>query len=81
MSAGRSELESRLAELRAKLAAAAGANDDGEAAEVVREAYGELLEEYRGDADATSRIRDVGHLIEEAVQRGELPQALIRRRS
>jgi hypothetical protein len=78
---GRSDLESRLAKLRAKLAAAAGANDDGEAADVVREAYGELLDEYRGDADATSRIRDVGRLIEEAAQRGELPRALIRRRS
>ncbi|HLU68624.1 MAG TPA: CoA-binding protein [Kofleriaceae bacterium] len=73
-------LDQQLAALREALdAGVAGRDDDGEAADQVREVYGELLEQYRADPDALSRVREVGRLIEEAVQRGDLPRALIRR--
>lgn len=66
-------LEYRLLGLRAALEAA---GDDGD---WVREAYGELLEEHRGDPARLARIRAVGRLIDAAVERGDLPRALIRR--
>jgi hypothetical protein len=67
-------LDYRLAGIRAALEQPAVADDDE-----VREAYGELLDEHRGDPDAVTRIRAVGRLIDEAVERGDLPRALIRR--
>lgn len=51
-----------------------GGEDDG-----IRELYGELLDEHRGHPEALARIREVGRLIDEAVERGDLPHALIRR--
>jgi hypothetical protein len=66
-------LEFRLLGLRAGLE---GAADD---ADWVREAYGELLEEYRGDPIRLARIRAVGRLIGAAESRGDLPRALVRR--
>ncbi len=65
-------LEFRLLGLRAGLE---GAADD----DWVREAYGELLEEYRDDPVRLARIRAVGRLIDAAVARGDLPRALVRR--
>jgi hypothetical protein len=66
-------LEFRLLGLRAGLE---GAADDPD---WVREAYGELLEEYRDDPVRVARIRAVGRLIDAAVARGDLPRALVRR--
>ena len=75
------DLDARLAALRAQLAAlpTGDPDGDGEAADQVREAYGELLDEYRADPASLTRIREVGRLIEQAVERGDLPRALIRR--
>ena len=73
-------LDYRLAGLRAALdagSAHAGSIDDG--GDWVREAYGELLEEHRDHPARLARIRAVGRLIDEAVERGDLPRALIRR--
>lgn len=69
-------LEFRLLGLRAGLEGAPRSTDD---ADWVREAYGELLEEFRGDAVRLARIRAVGRLIDAAVERGDLPRALVRR--
>ncbi len=54
------------------------ADDDGDD-DYVRELYGELLEDHRGDPDALARIRELGALIDQAVDRGELPRAIVRR--
>lgn len=69
-------LDYRLAGLRAALEDAGHGGDD---ADWVREVYGELLEEHRDDAARLARIRAVGRLIDAAVERGDLPRALIRR--
>ncbi len=69
-------LDYRLAGLRAALEQEGDGADD---ADWVREVYGELLEEHRGDAARLTRIREVGRLIDAAVERGDLPRALIRR--
>ena len=53
-------------------------DDDGDD-DHVRELYCELLEEHRGDPDALGRIRELGLLIDEAVDRGDLPRAIVRR--
>ncbi len=70
----------RLGWLRAALAEqrrrGGGGGGDGDG---IRELYGELLEEHRGEPAALARIREVGRLIDEAVERGDLPRALIRR--
>ena len=74
-------LDYRLAGLRAALEQAGQGDDgpDGGDADWVREVYGELLEEHRGDAAQLARIREIGRLIDAAVERGDLPRALIRR--
>jgi hypothetical protein len=75
-------LDFRLVGLRAALdvaAAAVAAVDDDADAEWVREAYGELLEEHRDDGARLARIREVGRLIDAAVERGDLPRALFLR--
>jgi hypothetical protein len=71
-------LDFRLAGLRAALDVAATGADDADS-EWVREAYSELLEEHRDDGARLARIRDVGRLIDAAVERGDLPRALLRR--
>ena len=71
-------LDFRLAGLRAALDVAASGADDADS-EWVREAYSELLEEHRDDGARLARIRDVGRLIDAAVERGDLPRALLRR--
>lgn len=65
----------QLACLRAALTVTA----DGEDADAIREAYGELCEEHHDAPAALVRIREVGRLIDGAVDRGELPRALLRR--
>ena len=69
-------LEYRLACLRAALA---GGGRRGDEQDYVRELYGELCEDYRDDPAAMARVREVGRLIDEAVERGDLPRALVRR--
>lgn len=71
-------LEYRLLALRAALDAPGAAEADGDT-DWVREVYGELLEEHRGDRARLARIRAVGRLIDAAVARGDLPRALVRR--
>lgn len=71
-------LDYRLAGLRAAIDDA-GQADDGGDTDWVREVYGELLEEHRDDAARLARVRAVGRLIDAAVERGDLPRALIRR--
>jgi tetratricopeptide (TPR) repeat protein len=70
----------RLACLRVALAALGDprARDD-EDADQIREMYGELCEDHRGDPTAEARVREVGREIEAAVERGALPRALVRR--
>ena len=65
----------RLAELRSQLAAATRGGDG----DLVRELYSDLLEEVEPDSAAMAQVREVGHLIDEAVERGDLPRALVRR--
>jgi len=74
-------LRYRMACLRAALAGfRPGGEDDGaDDDDYVRELYGELLEDHRGDAEALERIRGLGALIDQAVARGELPRAIVRR--
>ncbi len=81
---GEAHMRYRMACLRGALA---GYRPDGEPElgdedgddDYVRELYGELLEEHRGDPDALIRIRELGALIDQAVDRGELPRAIVRR--
>jgi hypothetical protein len=77
---GEASLRYRMACLRAALA---GFRPDGEDEDsdddYVRELYGELLEEHRADPAALTRIRELGPLIEDAAQRGDLPRAIVRR--
>jgi hypothetical protein len=54
-----------------------GADDADD--DYVRELYCELLEEHRGNPEALIRIRELGALIDQAVDRGELPRAIVRR--
>lgn len=68
----------RLGWLRAALAEQRRRAGDGED-DGIRELYGELLDEHRDQPAALARIREVGRLIDEAVERGDLPRALIRR--
>lgn len=74
---GEATLRFRIAELRAALAGLASDDDDDD--DRVREMYGELLEEFRAEPGAIARIREVGALIDAAVDRGELPRAIVRR--
>lgn len=69
-------LEYRLACLRAALA---GGGRRGDEQDYVRELYGELCDDYRGDPGAMAQVREAGRLIDEAVERGDLPRALVRR--
>jgi len=56
-------------------------NDEDEAGDddYVRELYCELIEENRADPDALARVRELGTFLDEAVERGELPRAIVRR--
>jgi hypothetical protein len=72
-------LDFRLAGLRAALEVAGQDRSGDVDTDWVREAYGEMVEEHRDDAARLARIREVGRLIDAAVERGDLPRALIRR--
>lgn len=79
-------LRHRLARIKAALAGLRTApgesrppTDEDADDDLVRELYGDLLEEHRGDPDAMARIRELGPLIDEAVDRGDLPRAIVRR--
>lgn len=71
-----SQLHFKLAVLRAQLAAGADAEDDS-----ARELYSELLEDFAGDRAAIKQIRALGDALEAAVRSGQMPRALVRRRS
>lgn len=68
-------LRYRLACLRAALADYGDTADD----DYIREIYSELLEDYADDEAAMARIRPLGTAIEEAVESGALPRAMVRR--
>jgi hypothetical protein len=78
---GEARLRYRLACLRAALVGERPGDpgEGGDDGDEIRESYGDLLEEHRGDPDALARIRELGALIEEAVDRGDLPRAIVRR--
>ncbi len=65
-------LQFRLASLRVSMAALADRDSDA-----IRELYSELLEEFSGDNAAVEEIRRVGEAMEEAVERGEMPRAMV----
>lgn len=62
----------------AKLAALIGGQADPDDDES-RELYSELLEEFSGDSEALERIHYHGQVLAEAVKRGDLPRAMVRR--
>jgi hypothetical protein len=70
-------LDYRVACLRAALAAGPGPLPDDDE---IRELYGELCDDHADDAEALARIREVGRQIDDAVARGDLPRAMVRRR-
>ena len=82
---GEAWLLHRLARIKAALAGMRTAPGEGPPTDedadddLVRELYGDLLEEHRGDPEALARIRELGPLIDEAVDRGDLPRAIVRR--
>jgi hypothetical protein len=77
---GESWLRYRLACLRAALVGLLpDGDDDGANDDYARELYCELLEEHRADPGAMARIRELGVLLDQAVDRGDLPRAIVRR--
>jgi hypothetical protein len=62
----------RLARLRSLLV-------DAQDGDELRELYSELLEDYSGDSSALDEIRGVGEEIQAAVDKGEVPRAMVRR--
>jgi hypothetical protein len=48
-------------------------------ADAVREAYGELVDRYRGDPDRLARLRPLGDEIRRLEAEGTLPSALVAR--
>ena len=68
-------LRYRLACLKAALADYQDSSDD----DYIREIYSELLEEYASHEPAMAQIRPLGQTIDDAVERGTLPRAMVRR--
>lgn len=71
-----SRLDVRLRDLRLALEDDADQVDDQ-----VRELYSELLEEFRDDPQALGKIRALGEDFATAVERGDLPRAMVMRGS
>ncbi len=71
---GRPYLHFCLAKLAALISGEAPAEEDES-----RELYSELLEEFAGDSEALERIRYHGQALAQAVERGDLPRAMVRR--
>ena len=71
-----SRLRVRLSDLRLALEDDADQIDDQ-----VRELYSELLDEYRDDPAALDEIREMGEAFAVAVERGDLPRAMVMRGS
>ncbi len=69
---GRDWLHFRLASLRVSIHGLADRDSDA-----IREVYSELLEEFSGDTDAMEEIRRLGESLEAAVERGEMPRAMV----
>lgn len=67
--------------LRSELDTLAGGApaDLDERAEIVRERYSELLDDYNDDPEALTRIRALGRRIKDLEEAGSLPRSLIRR--
>lgn len=65
-------LHFRLASLRVAIEGLADRDDDE-----IRELYSELLEEFSGDAESLQEIRSLGQALEAAVERGEMPRAMV----
>lgn len=72
------ELDGLRSELEA-LAAAEPPDGIDERAEIVRERYSELLDDYSDDPEAMTRIRALGRRIKDLEEAGSLPRSLIRR--
>jgi len=66
----------RLCALRARVE---GCDESAEEADLLREQYSELLDEYRGDDAAVQQIREVGRRITQLTEAGSLPRAMVRR--
>lgn len=75
---GESWLRYQLAALQAAIETEAAATDD-EPNDLVRELYGELLEEYADDEPALARVQRVGARISELTNEARLPRAFVRR--
>jgi len=71
-----SQLRVRLSDLRVALQDDADQLDDQ-----VRELYSELLDEFRDDPAALDEIRELGEAFSVAVERGDLPRAMVMRGS
>jgi hypothetical protein len=69
---GNDWLHFRLASLRVAINGMADRENDE-----IRELYSELLEEFSGDAEALREIRSLGEALEAAVDRGEMPRAMV----
>jgi hypothetical protein len=65
-------LQFRLASLRVSISGLADQDSDA-----VRELYSEILEEFSGDTAAVQEIRRIGEAMAEAVERGEMPRAMV----
>lgn len=65
-------LKFRLASLRVSMGDLADQDSDA-----IRELYSELLEEFSDDKAAVQEIRRLGEALEEAVERGEMPRAMV----
>jgi tetratricopeptide (TPR) repeat protein len=69
---GNDWLQFRLASLRVSIGGLADQDSDA-----IRELYSELLEEFSEDTAAVQEIRRLGEALEEAVERGEMPRAMV----
>ncbi len=69
---GKDWLQFRLASLRLSIDGMGDRDSDS-----IRELYSELLEEFSGDTPALQEIRRLGQALEDAVERGAMPRAMV----